>query len=81
MIKLENIRIDGNSVKCDIIPEDSETSGSLEVDANTNEIISYVLPKGYEYCTMHVAHARFYIDDNVDKIKNKEITSKIIMWY
>ena len=41
MVKLKNIVINGNIAKCDIYPEDSRATGSLEVDLQTKEIISY----------------------------------------
>jgi CxxC motif-containing protein len=63
MVKLKNIVINGNIAKCDIYPEDSRATGSLEVDLQTKEITSSTLPVGYEWCENHIAHAKNYLVD------------------
>lgn len=81
MVKLKNIKIDGNTVKCDIFPEDSEERGLLEVDISENKIINYVLPTGYEWCENHLAHAKRYIVECFRDIQATPIPEKTIMWY
>lgn len=80
MVKLKNIVIDGNIAKCDIYPEDSPANGSLEVDLQTREIISYILPVGYEWCENHIAHAKNYLVD-ISKSNSEIPRKKLIMWY
>ena len=49
MVKLKNIKIDGNNVKCDIFPEDSRASGILEISIhNTNCSNSCLLYCGHK---------------------------------
>ena len=79
MIKLKNIVIDGNIIKCDIFPEDSEQRGTLEVDIEQKSA-SYVLPDGYEWCINHIEHAK----NNLIRAYNRNDPipkQKIIMWH
>ena len=80
MVKLKNIVINGNTAKCDIYPEDSLVNGSLDVNLQTKEIISYTLPVGYEWCENHIAHAKNYLVE-VSKWNNGISREKLIMWY
>ncbi|MBQ8174441.1 MAG: hypothetical protein IJ009_03470 [Clostridia bacterium] len=80
MVKLKNIIIYGNIAKCDIYPEDSKENGSLEVNLQTKEIITYTLPVGYEWCENHITHAKNYLVD-ISKSNNGISTEKLIMWY
>lgn len=81
MVKLKNIKIDGNTVKCDIFPEDSRERGLLEVDISENKIINYVLSTGYEWCENHLAHAKRFIIENFVDIRDVPMKDKTIMWY
>ena len=58
MVRLKNIEIDNNIISCEIFPEDSVQSGKLKVDINSQDIISYTLPAGFEWCKSHVHHAK-----------------------
>ena len=79
MVKLKNIVINGNTAKCDIYPEDSPANGSLEVDLQTREIISYTLPVGYEWCKNHIEHAKRSL---IEISESKEIPDvKTVAWY
>ena len=79
MVKLKNIVINGNTAKCDIYPEDSPANGSLEVDLQTKEIITFRLPVGYEWCKNHIAHAKSTL---LEIYESKEIPeSKTVVWY
>ena len=79
MIKLENIKVKGPVVCCDIIPEDSELLGYIEIDTTTNSL-KYSLPKGYEWCTNHIEHAKDFLNDLVE-LKGESPEEKLIMWY
>lgn len=81
MIKLKNIWIDGNVVKCDIFPEESSQSGYIEVDMLENKIVDYSLPMGYEWCKNHLQHAKRFIVENFTDIRDLPIKDKTIMWY
>lgn len=79
MVKLINIKKSGNVIECDIIPEDSKSTGHLIVDIDKEKIIKCSLPNGYEWCTNHVSHAF----DNLLELASKEELpdSWLIMWY
>lgn len=79
MIKLKNIKIDSNIVKCNIIPEDSHESGKLEIDLSKNIIVSSVLPVGYEWCKKHLEYAKEYLIE-LYKSAREIPTEKLIMW-
>ena len=78
MIRLKNIVINGNIIKCDIFPEDSKENGTLEIDMHKISA-SFSLPKDYEWCKIHIEHAKKHLSNiYVSKIIPKE---KIIMWH
>lgn len=81
MIELKNIKIDENVVKCEIYPEDSKTSGYIEVDVSGDKIINCALPPGYEWCKNHLEHAKRYIVKNFKEIKMIPLSEKVLMWY
>ena len=58
MVKLNNIKIKGDIISCDIFPEDSKEAGSLCCRISTRKVISYTLPNDYSWCLNHVAHAK-----------------------
>lgn len=80
MIKLKNITIKNDIVKCDIIPEDCQNSGFIEIDVSNNKIIDYALPLGYEWCKNHIQHAKSYI---LNACARKETlpSEKTLIWY
>lgn len=79
MVKLKNIVINGNTARCDIYPENSKEKGTVEVDLQTREIISYTLPVGYEWCENHIAHAKWTL---LEISESKEIPeTKTVVWY
>ena len=80
MIRLKNIVIENNVAKCDIFPENSIENGTIEIDLAQNDITSAVLPKGYEWCKMHLEHTKNYLSE-LYKSKFKIPDEKIIMWY
>lgn len=81
MLRLKNIEIDNNIISCEIFPEDSVQSGKLKVDINSQDIISYTLPAGFEWCKSHVHHAKKYLLSNLKEILHTPIHDKIVMWY
>lgn len=80
MVRLKNIRIRNKTVICDIIPEDSQTAGFIEVDLVEQKVSNFSLPVGYEWCESHIKHAESYI---LKTLKEKNILplEKTIMWY
>lgn len=79
MIKLKNITIDNRIIKSDIIPEDCKTNGKIEIDLDKKEIISSVLPIGYEWCRKHLECAKEYLVSLSEK-KDNIPKEKTIMW-
>lgn len=78
MIRLENIVISDNIIKCDIFPEDSKENGTLEIDMH-KIVVSFSLPKDYEWCKNHIEHAKKHLRDIY---RTKKIPKeKIIMWH
>lgn len=80
MIKLKNIEINNHVLSCNIIPEDSELSGNITVDAMSKNIIDFKLPKEYEWCKNHLQHAKEYLLDLYFSGENIP-QEKTIMWY
>ena len=79
MVKLKNIVINGNTAKCDIYPEDSKDKGTVEVNLETRDMISYTLPVGYEWCKNHIEHAKRSL---IEISESKEIPDvKTVAWY
>lgn len=79
MIKLKNIVRKNNIVTCDIFPEDSKNPGTIVYDINKSDIQEYRLPKGYEWCKNHIAHASRAIKE---MIKAEDTQSeKTVSWY
>lgn len=79
MLKLKNIVKNENTVTCDFYPEDSKTPGSLTYDIH-NRTITYTLPKGYEWCRNHVAHAQFALREVAESDEDYK-DSMICCWY
>ena len=80
MVRLENIRINGNIAECDLYPEDSKIPGTLKVNIKTEET-EYSLPDGYEYCKSHAAHAKWWLIKNTTDPKKELPEKTTIMWY
>lgn len=80
MIRLKNIRIKNKTVICDIIPEDSQTAGFIEIDLVEQKVSNFSLPVGYEWCESHIKHAERYILKTLSK-ENTLPSEKIVMWY
>lgn len=78
MIKLENIKINGNVVECDIYPEDSKTGGHIAVDTLNGKIVKCVMPTGYEWCKNHLEHAREYITERLNETNDLNVSEKNI---
>lgn len=78
MVTLKNIEKNNNLIECDIIPEDSKESGHIAVKVDTNEIESFSLPNGYEWCINHIEHAKTAL---LEMVKNNNIQKeKLVMW-
>lgn len=79
MVLLKNFKYENGNIEADIYPESSTIPGKVIVSPE-GEMVEYSLPEGYEYCTIHVSHARWFIYENFDKILDSEITKQLIMW-
>lgn len=78
MIKLKNIKIDDKLAVCDIIPEDSTEKGFIEVNLETQEVINFSLPKGYEWCKNHISHA---VNALIQMAVSGNVQDSVIMWH
>lgn len=79
MVKLKNIKKNNQIIECDILPEDSEEYGHIVVDLSSHKLISYSLPKEYEWCKKHVFHAHHKL---ISLSKSNELlTNAIVVWY
>ena len=79
MIKLKEIKRSNNFITCLAFVEDAPNGIKLSFDEQKKQLNNEPLPKGYEYCEEHLAHADLYLESLVGKeITNRERT---IMWY
>lgn len=79
MVRLKNIEIDGNEIKCDIYPEDSKLAGHVVINEEKGTVSRYDLPKGYEWCINHVNHAKQKL---LAMDKSKDAPKELLaMWY
>lgn len=81
MVKIKNIRINGNLVNCEIYPEDSNENGYMVVNIAIGEIVEFNLPSGYEWCINHLHRAKRFIIEQFAEIRDVPIKEKTIMWY
>lgn len=77
MIKLTQIKRSGDLIECKAFVEDCSEPILLRYSAADMDFETYVLPKGYEHCALHIAMARQYISNNADSLP----AEKIILWY
>lgn len=80
MVRLLNILLDGDSISCDYIPENSNDIGKVTVDVATHEVTNIEFSK-YEYGKkMYVAHVREKLSELLDK--GQPIPKEaIVIWY
>lgn len=72
------IKIDERKTKSrDFYPEDSIEKGHIAIDIKKEEVIEYLMPKGYEKSKSYLAHA---VDGLSEMIETNE-NEKTIMWY
>ena len=79
MIILKNIKIDNNTVICDIFPEDCKNNGHIEINIPEQKISNYSLPTGYEWCKNHIEHAKSYILKTLKENKTFPL-EKTLIW-
>ncbi len=79
MIKLDKIKKNNDHISCKAFLEDCTTGIDLRYNINNDEFEPFSLPKGYEWCSSHIAHAKRYLRT----LNDKEYIPKerIIMWY
>ena len=79
MVELKEIVKNNNMIDCDAYVEDCTDAIHLSYSVSEDKFSDYVLPKGYLWCDMHIAHAKRYIESLVGKAKIP--SKKLIMWY
>ena len=57
MIELKNIKIKDKMIVCTAIVEDCHDPFEICVNGESGEAEPVTLPRGYEWCKSHVAHA------------------------
>lgn len=77
MIRLLNIKVIDDVIKCDYIPEDAEISTPIEYDIKKDNFVKFSIPKGYEYCKGDEYKISRYFRENIDDLHEKAT----IMWY
>ena len=82
MVKLENVKRDGDTASCSFIPEssDPENAGFIRID-RAGEYIEFVPCKDMEYADDmgYPHHARNFLKKTFDMDVVPE--SEIVMWY
>ena len=58
MVTLRNIHKVGHALHCEVYVEDSTEPMAMSLDIQSGSFSCSPLPKGYEYCTMHISKAR-----------------------
>ena len=61
MIRLENIRLDGDCISCEAFVEDCKTPIQLSVNKDDTSEFSTNLPSGHEWCLAYVKVAERYL--------------------
>ena len=79
MIKLVDIKKYKDIITCSAFVEDSNTAFCLEYKIKEDCFNTCSLPKGYEWCSSHIAHAKRFIKSLVEI--NDYPKEKVIMWY
>lgn len=79
MVRLKKINKNGNMITCVAYVEDCKEGIRLEYNITDQTLSAEPLPKGYEYCTSHIAHARRHLEKMAE---TGEIPpERLIMWY
>jgi|GEM_PF-2084917 len=80
MIRLKNVKRQDNIITMDAFVESCEEALPLILDVQKQDFEPYVFPKGYEWCTSHVAKAKWKLLRMLDN--GEELPEKLcIMWY
>ncbi len=79
MIVMKNIARNNKQIVCEAYIEDCSEKLELTFDEQTAAFAPYVLPKGYEWCEGHIAHALRYLKTLIGK--DFETHDRTIMWY
>jgi hypothetical protein len=80
MIRLKNINKTDKTIECDAYLEDCKEEVKLAYDIANDKFNDFIYPEGYEYCTSHIAKAKYFfkkcIEESIPLPKEKDI-----MWY
>ena len=77
MVRLKNIHKSGGHIFCDAYVEDCVYPVALDFDIASETLAEYHLPRDYDYCTSHIAHAKWYLLSAESNLP----AEKLIMWY
>ena len=78
MVRLKKIKRIGGDITCIAFVEDCEVPINIKFSVEDNVFYSDPLPRGYEWCSAHLRHAR----DNLEHmLKSGDIPEhRTIMW-
>lgn len=79
MVKLEQIKRDGDYITCTAFLEDCKEPVQLVYSVQNDAVQYEALPSGYEYCVSHIGHIRSALQRMVKEGKIEP--QKAIMWY
>ena len=80
MIVLKNIKKNESTITCSAFLEYCKEPVDLVYDIKENSFESFKFPKGFEYCTSHIAKAKRYLKKVVVG-EEPLLKDKVIMWY
>ena len=77
MLRLKNIKIEGNKAEADFYPEDSKEAGHIVVDLDAEEVVSCKDVSGYG--ESYRGHAKMALIKMAKE--NNTTTERTVMWY
>jgi len=78
MVKLRQIKRNGDSITCNAFVEDCAEPVKLIFNILDGSIQNSPLPKGYEWCTAHIRHAGAHLEQMAKAAEIPE--QRNIMW-
>ena len=79
MVNLKEIRKTNDEIRCKAFVEDCQEAVTIRIDHSGELIEKPVLPAGYEWCSGHISHARWYLESLWKETNIPD--HELIMWY
>ena len=78
MVRVENVKIDGNIVTCDYYPENKQDKSTVKFDLNTEKIIEINRCPSDDWG----AYVRHAINGTIERIKENDVPPVFcVAWY